>query len=97
MADQTSNPKTSRPARRLKGPQLTRILVGAAALIYGIIFVVLNRTRVRIHFVFFTVTSRLWVGFVVCLVLGALLGQALGTYRKRSRQSGRSSSGGSAS
>jgi uncharacterized integral membrane protein len=38
---------------------------------------------VRIHFIFFTVHSRLWVGFLVSLVLGALLGQAFLSFRKR--------------
>jgi hypothetical protein len=35
--------------------------------------------------VFFTVTSRLWVGFVVCVAVGALLGQTIGAYRRRSK------------
>jgi uncharacterized integral membrane protein len=81
----------------MSGSQLTRLVVGAAALIFGVVFIALNRTRVRIHFVFFTVTSRLWVGFLVCLALGALLGQALGAYRKRSAKSDRSKGGGGAS
>jgi uncharacterized integral membrane protein len=64
-------------------------VIGAVALIFGVIFIALNRSRVRIHFVFFTVTSRLWVGFLVSLVLGALLGQALVAYRKRAAHSDR--------
>ena len=70
---------------------MTRLVVGAVALIYGIIFIVLNTGRVRIHFVFLTVTTHLWVGLLVCLAAGALLGQAIGTYRKRSARSPRSS------
>jgi uncharacterized integral membrane protein len=62
---------------------VTRIVLAAAGVIYAIIFIALNRTRVRIHFVFFSVTSRLWVGFLVCLALGALLGHAAGVYRRR--------------
>jgi uncharacterized integral membrane protein len=70
--------------KRIGNQSLTRIVVGSLALIYGVIFIVLNRGKVRIHFVFFTVTSRLWVGLLVCLILGALLGQALGgSYRRR--------------
>jgi uncharacterized integral membrane protein len=57
--------------------------VAALVLIYAVIFIALNRTKVRTHFVFFTVTSRLWVSFLVCLILGALLGQGLGVYRRR--------------
>jgi uncharacterized integral membrane protein len=64
--------------------------VVAVAVIYAIVFISLNRTRVRIHFVFFTVTTRLWVGFLVCVALGALLGHAVGVYRRRrsTRQGG---------
>jgi uncharacterized integral membrane protein len=88
MADSQASPKTPRSRWRFDDPRLTRAIVAAVALIYGVIFIALNRTRVRIHFVFFTVTSRLWVGFLVCLVLGALLGHAFGIYRRR--RSGRS-------
>jgi uncharacterized integral membrane protein len=59
------------------------MLVAGAAVIYAVIFISLNRTKVHIHFVFFSVSSRLWVGFLVCLALGALLGQAVGVYRRR--------------
>lgn len=83
MADHGPNSKSSRLTRRLSGPQLTRVVVGAVALIFAIIFIAINQNRVRIHFVFFTVTTRVWVGFLVCLAVGALLGQAVGAYRKR--------------
>lgn len=83
MPDPTPSHKSSRSTKRINNENLPRIIVGAVALIYGVIFIVLNRGKVRIHFVFFTVTSRLWVGLLVCLVLGALLGQALGGARRR--------------
>jgi uncharacterized integral membrane protein len=44
--------------------------------ILAILFVVQNNDKVEMSFVFFTVTTRLWVGLVMALVLGALLGQA---------------------
>jgi uncharacterized integral membrane protein len=53
-----------------------RLLVAAAVVVLAILFVVQNNDRVEMSFVFFTVTSRLWVGLLVALVLGALLGQA---------------------
>jgi uncharacterized integral membrane protein len=53
-----------------------RLVVGAAVVILAILFVVQNNDKVEMSFVFFTVTTRLWVGLVVALVLGALLGQA---------------------
>ncbi len=61
-----------------------RIIIAAVCLIYGIIFISLNSKTVRIHFGFITVSTWLWVGFLLCLVLGALLGQAFGLWRRRS-------------
>lgn len=60
------------PDRRL----ITRLLVAAAVVVLAILFVVQNNDRVGMSFVFFTVTTCLWVGLLVALVLGALLGQA---------------------
>jgi uncharacterized integral membrane protein len=91
MADDSANPKSPRRVQQLGGVPVTRLVVAAVALIYGIIFIVLNTGRVRIHFVFATVTTHLWVGLLVCLAAGALLGQAIGTYRKRSARSHHSS------
>ena len=61
------------------GPDLrliTRLLVAAAAVVLAILFVAQNSDRVEMSFVFFDVTTRLWAGLLVALVLGALLGQA---------------------
>ena len=61
------------------GPDLrliTRLLVAAAVVVLAILFVVQNSDRVEMSFVFFDVTARLWVGLLVALILGALLGQA---------------------
>jgi uncharacterized integral membrane protein len=61
------------------GPDLrliARLLVAAAAVVLAILFVMQNSDRVEMSFVFFDVTSRLWVGLLVALILGALLGQA---------------------
>lgn len=91
MADDPAKSKTPRQVKSVRGIPVTRLAIGGVALIYGIIFVVLNTSRVRIHFVFFTVTTHLWVGLLVCLAIGALLGQALGTYRKRLARSHRPS------
>jgi uncharacterized integral membrane protein len=67
---------------------ITRLLVAVAVVVLAILFVVQNNERVEMSFVFFTVTTRLWVGLVVALVLGAVLGQAaeaLWERRKRRR------------
>ena len=65
---------------------VTRVVIGVVVVILAVLFVVQNSDRVQTTFVFFDVTTRLWVGLVVALVLGALLGQvveALWDRRKR--------------
>jgi uncharacterized integral membrane protein len=91
MADESETPEAPHPERRVAGIPVVRLAVGVIALVYGIIFVVLNTGRVRVHFVFFSVTTHLWVGLLVCLAAGALLGQAIGMYRKRAVRSKRPS------
>ena len=85
MANPSASSQPPRSGRGLRGRRLTRLILGAIVLIYAVIFIVLNRGKVKIHFLFFTLTSRLWVGFLVCIALGALLGQVVGLYRRRHR------------
>src|SRR5262249_6994116 len=92
MAGPTASPQPSGSTGGINRARLTQIIVAAVVLIYAIIFIALNRSRVRIHFLFFRVTSRLWVALLVCLVLGAVLGQVLGRYRRK--QSGKASRSG---
>jgi uncharacterized integral membrane protein len=90
MAGQGSTPNKRRYFGGSDGPNWARIVVAVLAFIYAVVFVLLNRAKVKVHFVFFSVSTHLWVGFLVCLVVGALLGQALGAYRRRSVKPGRS-------
>jgi len=83
MADSSAGSQAPRSGRRLNNRRLTRLILGALVLIYAVVFIVLNRDKVKIHFIFFTVTSRLWVGFLVCIALGVILGLAFGAYRRR--------------
>lgn len=64
-----------------------RAIVGLGALVLAVVFIVENNQKVRIHFVFFTAHSRLWVGFIVSLVLGALLGQVFFLFRRNRNRS----------
>ncbi|HZA76757.1 MAG TPA: hypothetical protein VE623_10260 [Acidimicrobiales bacterium] len=62
------------------GPDLkliTRLVIAAAAIVLAVLFVLQNSDRVKTSFVFFDVTTRLWVGLLVALLLGALLGQGV--------------------
>ncbi len=62
-----------------------RLVVAAVAAVCAVIFVVQNSDRIRLRFLFIDVTTRLWVGLVLSLLLGALLGQAFGALRRRRR------------
>jgi uncharacterized integral membrane protein len=65
-----------------------RLIIAGVALLSAVIFMVQNSNRVRTDFLFFNFQARLWVVIVVSLLLGALLGQAAGLLRRRSRRKG---------
>lgn len=66
--------------------QLSRLVIAGLALLVGVIFVVQNSERVETTFLIFNVTTRLWVGLLVALLLGALLGQAVEAVWNRRRR-----------
>jgi uncharacterized integral membrane protein len=69
---------------------VVRLGVAVVAVVLAALFVVQNNDKVETSFIFFDVTARAWVGLLVALVLGALLGQAgeaLWERRKKRRAS----------
>jgi uncharacterized integral membrane protein len=62
-----------------------RIVIGAAIVIFTILFIVQNSDKVETSFVFLSVETRLWVSLVLAVVLGALLGQAVEALWRRRR------------
>lgn len=66
---------------------VVRLVLFAAIFVYAVVFVLQNSTRVTIDFVFFELQSRLWLGFIASLLIGALLGfiatKLIGRGRKR--------------
>jgi uncharacterized integral membrane protein len=66
--------------------QLSRLVFAGLALLVGVIFVVQNSERVETTFLVFNVTTRLWVGLLVALLLGAILGQAVEAVWNRRRR-----------
>lgn len=85
----STKPSTSskRAPGNWTGKTWARIVIGVLILVYVILFIVLNSTSVKIDFVFLSVRSQLWVGFLVCLVLGGVLGAVFATYRKKNGKS----------
>jgi uncharacterized integral membrane protein len=68
--------------------RVTRLLVAALAVVVAIVFMVQNDDEVELNFLMFSATTRLWVGLLLALLLGAALGQAaevLWARRKRRR------------
>jgi uncharacterized integral membrane protein len=65
-----------------------RLIVAGLALLAVVIFIAQNNNRVRTEFLLFSFRPRLWVVIVVSVLLGVLLGQAVGLIRRRSRKKG---------
>lgn len=70
-----------------------KLVIGVLVLAYVIAFIALNDHHVVIDFVFFSVHSQLWVGFIVCVVLGAGLGAAFSAYRRHTAHSKKAAAG----
>ncbi len=64
-----------------------RAIIGGLALIVGVIFIAQNSDQTETNFLFLHGSQPLWFMIVVCLLLGALLGQALGMLRRREKKS----------
>jgi uncharacterized integral membrane protein len=63
-----------------------RAILAGAALILAVIFIVQNGNRAKFSFLFFDWQPRVWVVIVVSLLLGALLGQAVGLLFRRRKK-----------
>jgi uncharacterized integral membrane protein len=63
-----------------------RLIIAGLSLLAVLLFIVQNSNRVRTEFLIFDFKPRLWVVIVVSVLLGALLGQAVGLLRRRRRK-----------
>jgi uncharacterized integral membrane protein len=77
------------PVGATKGGRDVRVraIIGGIALIIAVIFVAQNSHQTETNFLFLHGSQPLWFMIVVCLLLGALLGQALGMLRRREKKS----------
>ena len=68
-----------------------RLLVIGVVIVVAVIFMAQNNDRVELNFLFISIDARLWVGLLLTLVLGAVLGQMAETLwnrRKRRAKAG---------
>lgn len=52
----------------------------------AVVFIVQNSDPAKVRFLFFTVTTRLWAGILVALVVGALLDRLLVIWWRRRKE-----------
>lgn len=78
-------PEVAQPKDSPSPATVFKLIVFVLIFIYAVLFVVKNSKQVEIDFVFFTVESRAWVGFIAALVIGAILGGLVGWARRRGR------------
>jgi uncharacterized integral membrane protein len=74
-----------------------RLILFVVLAVLGIIFIAQNRQHVTTHFVFFTVTTRLWTGILVSIVLGIAIGYLAATGFRRRRAKAKARADGEAS
>lgn len=65
-----------------------RFAVAGLAILVAVVFMAQNNERVELNFLVFDVTTRLWVGLLATLVLGALLGQGVEVLWQRRKRRG---------
>ncbi len=65
-----------------------RFAVAGVAILVAVLFMAQNNDRVELNFLVFEVSTRLWVGLLATLVLGALLGQGVGALWARRKRRG---------
>lgn len=73
-------------ARKTDRDVKPRLIIAGIALLLAVVFVVQNGNKVKMDFLFFSGSQPLWLVIVLSMVLGALLGQALGLRRSRRKK-----------
>jgi hypothetical protein len=82
MSDPSSNYDHSAAAGRSGPPWRLIVLVGVA--VVAVLFVLQNRERKSVDFLFFEINSRQWVNIAVAIAIGVILDRLfLGWWRRR--------------
>jgi uncharacterized integral membrane protein len=64
-----------------------RLALLGIVIVVAAVFIAQNNDRVELDFLMFGVRTRVWVGMLVTLLLGAVLGQAVEVLWRRRRRS----------
>lgn len=81
--DDVSTADEFRGARQGISPTLIGFVILAIA---AVIFIIQNSDEAEVRFLFISVTTRVWVGVVIALVLGALLDRLFVIWWRRRKQ-----------
>jgi uncharacterized integral membrane protein len=69
-----------------RGEGISPSLIGLVLLaVASVIFIVQNSDRSKVRFLFFSVTTRVWVGVVVAIALGVVLDRLFAIWWRRRR------------
>lgn len=74
------------PDRRVDKGRAARFALAGVAILVAVLFMAQNNDRVELNFLMFEVSTRLWVGLLVTLLLGAVLGQGVEAWWGRRRR-----------
>jgi uncharacterized integral membrane protein len=69
------------------GRRATRLAVLGIVVVIAAVFIAQNNDRVQLDFLMVGVRTRVWVGMLATLLLGAVLGQAAEVLWRRRRRS----------
>ena len=84
--DQSNFPLEESPSAGVDRGRAIRFGLAGVAIILAVVFIAQNNERVHLHFLTFELSTRLWVGLIASLVLGALLGQGIEALWDRRRR-----------
>jgi uncharacterized integral membrane protein len=79
--NQPSEYRNSEPQQKAETPW--RLIVFAVIAIVTVIFILQNRERRQIDFLFFEVRTRVWVGLFVAVLLGVVLDRLFQSWWRR--------------
>jgi uncharacterized integral membrane protein len=79
-------PKDARTVKLGKVEVPVRALAAGGALLAVVVFILQNRDQAETNFLFIHGSQPLWFVIVISVLLGALLGQAVGMLRNRQKK-----------